>query len=430
MRSHRAYIGLLVAPAIFAGLLFVTGAWAATQETILHSFRPSAIPPGLHAGTNDGYEPLYVNLIMDEAGNLYGTTAGGGIFGYGTVFKLTRTGDFWTEAVVYAFGHTQANGKGPVGGLIFDAAGNLYGTTRDGGDYNDGTVYELVHNADGTWTEKVLHSFNDTDGAGPYAPLIFDTAGNLYSTTQVGGAYNSGTAFELTPTGGGDWTEQVLHSFGYDTDGMYPTAPLVFDAGGNLYGTTGYGGEYQSGGTVFKLSPTMGGGWTEQVLHSFGSGVDGREPYAGGLIFDSFGNLYGTTAYGGINVCGEGSGNCGTVYELMPTGGGNWTEQVLYNFTDNFNDGHFPTSSLLFAAAGNLYGTTLYGGGRNNAGTVFKLTPAGGGWTEQLLYSFTGTNGDGTNPGGGLIPDGAGNLYGATFGGGAYDGGTVYEIAP
>ena len=181
---------------------------------------------------------------------------------------------------------------------------------------------------------------------------------------------------------------------------------------------------------MFKLSPAMGGGWTEQVLHSFGSGVDGREPYAGGLIFDSFGNLYGTTAYGGINVCGEGSGNCGTVYELMPTGGGNWTEQVLYNFTDNFNDGHFPTSSLLFDAAGNLYGTTLYGGGRNNAGTVFKLTPAGGGWTEQLLYSFTGTNGDGTNPGGGLIPDGAGNLYGATFGGGAYDGGTVYEIAP
>ena len=166
------------------------------------------------------------------------------------------------------------------------------------------------------WTEKLLHSFNDTDGALPRAGLIFDAAGNLYGTTSEGGAYSWGTVFELTPAGGGNWTETVLHSFGNGTDGASPYAGLIFDAAGNLYGTAWQGGTYFYG-TVFELTPTAGGGWTETVLHSFGNGADGYYPYSG-LIFDAAGNLYGTTGGGGTYSCNRGLYHCGTVFELTP----------------------------------------------------------------------------------------------------------------
>jgi len=433
MRGERLHIGLMTALGILAALLFVTSAWAADPETVLHSFRASPTTFRYHAGLDDGWEPFYANLAMDAAGNLYGTTWGGGIFNYGTIFKLTRTNGGWTESVLFAFGYDYNTGHYPSGGLTLDAAGNLYGTTTGGGEYNSGIVFELVNNGDGTWTEQVLHNFDNTDGFGPDATLIFDSSGNLYGTTGGGGAYQNGTAFELTPTGGGNWSETVLHSFGNGTDGVSPMSPLVRDSAGNLYGTTWLGGTHQCGGggcgTVFELSPAVGGGWTEQVIHNFSnSGGDGNGPWSGALIFDASGNLYGTTTTGGAYLCEGGSTGCGTVYEVSPAGDGNWTEQVLYSFNGAGTSGWNLTCSLLFDAAGNLYGTTYFGGAFE-AGAVFELTSSGGVWTEQVLHSF-GQGNDGATPGAGLIWDAAGNLYGTTLGGGVYGDGTAYEVTP
>ncbi|MGA8876750.1 MAG: choice-of-anchor tandem repeat GloVer-containing protein [Candidatus Korobacteraceae bacterium] len=340
------------------------------------------------------------------------------------------TSGAWTEKVLYSF-CAQTNctdGEGPHAGLIFDAAGNLYGTTLSGGiygGYGAGTVFELTPTAGGGWTEQVLHSFgNGADGLTLYSGLISDAAGNLYGTTYYGGTYGYGTAFELTPAAGGGWTEQVLYSFG--TDGSDPSAGLIFDAAGNLYGTTYIGGgDYR--GTVFELTPAAGGGWTEGVLHNF-TYYDGQQPWAG-PIFDAAGNLYGTTYYGGLYLaCPGGASDCGTVFELMP-GGGRWGETILHNFGTG-GDGFSPTAGLILDAAGNLYGTT-YGGGTYNqyGGTVFELTPGVGGWTETLLHSF-GNGTDGEAPDGALVFDTAGNLYGTTGGGGTYGGGTVFELTP
>ena len=223
------------------------------------------------------------------------------------------------------------------------------------------------------WMEKVLHSFNNngTDGYEPYfGSLIFDAAGKLYGTTTTGGTSGDGTVFELTPTGGGGWTEQVLYSFGNTPDGAYANAVPIFDAAGNLYGTTSEGGTNRDG-TVFELMPAGGGSWTETLLHSFNNnGTDGFLPNAG-LIFDAAGNLYGTTYYGGAGGGCQPNG-CGTVVELTPTAGGGWTEQVLFSF--NGTDGAIPVAGLIFDATGKVYGTTTEGG-TLNAGTVFELTP-------------------------------------------------------
>ena len=430
MRGNRLSVRLSAALAIIAATLLVTSTWAAAQETVLHNFN----------GT-DGDVPT-AGLIFDKNGNLYGTTSQGGTGncynGYGdihcgTVFELSPIqGGGWTETVLYSFNWNGngTDGTNPGGGLIFDAAGNLYGTTVYGGTYGYGTVFELTPAAGGTWTEKVLWSFgNGTDGANPGGGLIFDAAGNLYGTTVYGGTYGYGMVFELTPAAGGTWTEKVLWSFGNGTDGYQPFAGLIFDAAGNLYGTTVSGGTYLYNGTVFELTPAAGGGWTEQVLHSFNyNGTDGIWPYAG-LIFDAAGNLYGTTDSGG--AYGD-----GTVFELMPGQGGIWTEGVLYSFLCspfNCTDGYSPQAGLIFDAAGNLYGTTSEGG-TYHYGTVFELTPAaGGGWTETVLYSF-GNGTDGVGPVAGLIFDAAGNLYGTTaYGGtgvdGLNEGGTVFELA-
>src|SRR5208337_2813918 len=204
-------------------------------------------------------------------------------------------GGGWTEKVLYSFKFTGMDGTYPNPGLIFDAAGNLYGTTSYGGAYGSyGTVFELTPTKGGGWTEQVLHSFNydGTDGADPFAGLIFDAAGNLYGTTQSGGTYGPGTVFELTPMQGGGWKEQVLYSFNFNgADAEYPYAGLIFDKAGNLYGTTEAGGTHYrttrfggtyNVGTVFELTPTQGGGWTEKLLHSFNNtGKDGYRPYAG-----------------------------------------------------------------------------------------------------------------------------------------------------
>jgi uncharacterized repeat protein (TIGR03803 family) len=366
------------------------------------------------SGGTDGGSPAG-GLIFDGAGNLYGTTNGGGTYSGGTVFELSpAAGGGWTETVIHSFGNG-TDGNGPEAGLIFDAAGNLYSTTNGGGTYNGGTVFELTPQAGGGWTETVIHSFGSgTDGAGPWAGLIFDAAGNLYSTTKGGGTYNGGTVFELTPQAGGGWTEQVLHSFQGGADGAQPYAGLIFDAAGNLYGTTYFGGAYGYYGTVFDLTPAAGGTWTEKVLYNFSGFPDGINP-VGGLIFDGTGNLYGTTYLGG--TYGK-----GTLFELTPAGGGTWTEQVLHNF-GNGNDGATPSSGLITDTAGNLYGTTPDGGSYFR-GTVFRFNAQG----LVLLHSFSGT--DGSGPEASLTLDAAGNLYGTTGQGGASNDGTVFEFTP
>jgi uncharacterized repeat protein (TIGR03803 family) len=391
MRGKRFSVAFRATVLIFTVTLFVMRSWAAS-ETVLYSF----------GNGTDGAYPI-AGLIFDTAGNLYGTTLFGGSYGNGTVFELTpQAGGGWTENVLYSFGNG-ADAANPQAGLVFDAAGNLYGTTYSGGSYGNGTVFELTTKAGGGWTEQVIYSFgNGTDGAGPSAGLIFDAAGNLYGTTFYGGTYGGGTVFELTPQAGRGWTEQVLYSFCSQAncaDGFYANTGLVFDAAGNLYGTTYQGGDYfegiNDGGTVFELTP-QAGGWTEKVLYSFGNGTDGAGPN-GSLIFDGVGNLYGPTSYGGTGWCsGLSRRECGTVFELTPQAGGGWTENVLHTFSHNptlgIYDGSWPEGSLIFDAAGNLYGTTLFGGfhgGKRGHGAVFKLTPkAGGGWKEKVLHSF------------------------------------------
>jgi uncharacterized repeat protein (TIGR03803 family) len=376
----------------------------------------------LHSFNGKNGSTPYAGLIFDTAGNLYGTTFSGGAYGDGTVFELTpEAGGGWTETVLHSFNGN--DGSAPYAGLIFDAAGNLYGTTFSGGAYGDGTVFELTPEAGGGWTETVLHAFNGNDGQFTYAGLIFDTTGNLYGTTLYGGAHGNGTVFELTPEVSGSWTETVLHNFDDNgKDGNNPYAGVIFDAVGNLYGTT-YGGGTYDGGTVFELTPGASGSWTETILHNFSDSTTdgiGLNPYAG-LIFDAAGNLYGTTE--------EGSYGYGSVFELTPKAGGHWTAKLLLPFGWYGKDGKYPAASLIFDAAGNLYSTT-HGGGAYVSGTVFELNPEAPYHSQTILHSFDDNGRDGVNPYAGVIFDGSGNLYGTTLGGGAFSQGTVFEITP
>jgi uncharacterized repeat protein (TIGR03803 family) len=386
---------------------------AAQRETVLYSFGSGGITP-------------YAGLLLDSAGNLYGTTAAGGANDAGTVFELTRAASGgWTETTLHSF--TGADGDFPIASLLMDSVGNLYSTTADGGAYGAGTVFELTRSANGTWTETVLRSFNGSDGATPLSSLIFDGEGNLYGASNSGGISNFGAVFELRPSTSGSWTENLLYSFRHGLQSGGPYGGLVFDSSGNLYGTTFQGGGYADG-IVFELVQNAGGGWMEKVLHIFNYS-DGVGP-SSSLIFDSFSNLYGTTEGGGGTACGTteigGIRGCGVVFELKPQSGGGWTEQVLHRFGSG-TDGAYPKGSLVMDATGNLYGTSA-GGGAYNGGTVFQLIPLTDGlWTEKILYSFTG-GADGFLPQGAVIFDAAGNLYGTTYGGGAYGNGTVFEI--
>ncbi len=274
------------------------------------------------------------------------------------------------------------DGEFPVAGLIFDQAGNLYGTTEYGGALAAGTVFKLAPNADGSWRESVLHSFcsrtNCGDGAEPLASLIFDQAGNLYGATEYGGALAAGTVFKLAPNADGSWRESVLHSFCSRTncgDGAEPFASLIFAQAGNLYGATEYGGAH-GGGTVFKLAPNADGSWRESVLHSFCSRTncgDGAQPVAG-LVFAQAGNLYGTTFDGGDQgLCSfTGAVGCGVVFKLTPNLNGGWEEAVLHTFADH--PGANPGAGLIFDPAGNLYGTST-GDSIGTFGSVFEITP-------------------------------------------------------
>jgi uncharacterized repeat protein (TIGR03803 family) len=385
----------------------------------------------------DGNNP-YSGILVDASGHLYGTTFYGAKRDFGVVFELTpKSGGGWAEKVL-------ADGLvHPEAGLTADAAGHLYGTSRGycSDEYcNVGFVFEVKHSGN-SWKESIIYQFTgSSDGATPEAGLILDGSGNLYGTTTAGGYFGGdcygtgcGTVFELTPNSGGVWTETVLYSFTGGGEGGAPSTGLTLDASGNLYGTAG-GGAYRSG-LVFELSPSNGG-WTEQVLYSFGQGSDGTNPSAN-LTLDKAGNIYGTTFFGGgQGTCDIDGSNkfCGTVFELTPNSGGTWTESLLYRFTGG-SDGAEPRTQLVFDDSGNLYGATEYGGNPKcqteigvGCGTVFELTNLGGNWTERVLHGFDGN--DGQFPIGDVAFDNKGNVYGTTGGGGAYKKGVVFEVTP
>jgi uncharacterized repeat protein (TIGR03803 family) len=415
MRGRKRSIGLIAALATMAATLALTATHAlAAEEKVLHSFSDNGL---------DGYN-VSPGVVLGASGNLYGTTLQGGAYGDGAVFGLTpEAGGGWRETLLHSFNQDGTDGFNPYGTVILDAAGNLYGTTCCGGASKGGAVFELSPIEGGGRQETTLCAFgqNATDGTEPLGSLVFDGAGSLYGTTNQGGTYNYGTVFKLTRTSGGNWTEAVLYSFDAN-DGHYPSSSLVIDGLGNLYGTTPYYGP-GGGGTAFELTPTAGGSWVETILHSFStSGGDGYEPDHW-LIFDGAGNLYGTTYDGGTY-------DYGTVFELKPSTGGAWTEAVLHSFDNRGGvQGYWPAAGLVFDAAGNLFGTTVLGGAYGE-GTVFGLAPqSNGDWAERTLYGF-GRSGDGQIPDSGLIFDAKGNLYGTTQAGGAYGGGTVFEFRP
>ncbi len=426
MRGKKLSIGLNVVLALFVmGTIMASTHAAAQTETVLINFNRNDKLVG-------GLEPD-AGLIFDGAGNLYGTTIAGGTecaadAGCGTVFKLTpKAGGGWAETVLHNFNFNGQDGVNPAAGVIFDGAGNLYGTTLGGGAYGYGTVFELERTEAGGFAEKILHSFgkNASDGRAPCAGVILDAAGNIYGTTSAGGFFGTGAVFEVEHTSSGGLAEKILHSFtNKGTGGSDPLAGLIFDTAGNLYSTTSWGGAYGSG-TVFELTPTAGGSWTETVLYAFGfERPDGINPDTG-VIFDAAGNLYGTTI-GSSVAAGK-----GTVFELSPTASGTWTERILYTFCskNDCTDGTIPRDGVIFDAAGNLYGTTSAGGAAYHepGGTAFELKPAGdGSWTLTVLHSFV----DDASPLASLIFDTSGNLYGTTYNGGAFGGGTVFEITP
>src|ERR1700733_13909644 len=345
-----------------------------------------------------------------------------------------------SEKVVYSF-VGPPDGRVPLGALVADGAGNLYGTTSEGGNSTNctngcGTIFELSPpaTAGGAWTDTILHSFQGAplDGAGPFGALIFDYQGNLYGTTTSGGGGNGGSVFELSPpsTPGGAWTETVLwaNSASDATDGSQLYGKVVMDPEGNLYGTT-YAGGSHGAGTVFELvAPKISGGhWTKRVLHDFGAVAnDGANPWAGLLLRG--GVLYGTTYRGG--TVGQ-----GIVFELVRKPGP-WTESILYNF--NGSGGGYPLAGLIADSAGNLYGTTGYKGSDPCAcGTVYELSPPsapGDPWQETTLHSFTG-GGDGAFPRAELWRDKSGDLFGTASlggkgGGSGGGGGTVFKLDP
>ena len=387
---------LLLAFVFVFGLVAVTIPRAHAQTfKVIHSF----------TGGSDGGNPLD-GLTADGAGKLYSTANTGGAFGYGAVFEVNKNG----ESVLYSFaGGT--DGANPEGGLITDKAGNLYGTTTAGGGVeNAGTVFMVTVSG----AEQVLYTFPaGKNGATPEAGLAMDAEGNLYGTTTAGGANGNGTVFRLTaPKTGGTWTETLLYSFGNGTDGAVPVAGVTL-LEGSIYGTTSAGGVYGYG-TIFQLTPS-GSAWTEKILQNFQDGDDGAIPYAG-LIPDKSGNLYGAATEGG-------AGGGGTIFELIPANGG-WTFNVLYSNPGWGISGSF--RNLTLDASGNLYGTT-HCDGANDAGTVYKLTPASGSWTYTSLYVFKGGS-DGLYSFSNPLLD-AGHLYGTTKQGGADGNGVVWEVA-
>jgi len=408
MQSTKSSRSSVVVSAISIAVLFLlTGTLALAQtEKVLYSFQGGA----------DGSSPSIV-LVADSAGNLYGTTSDGGASacdeGCGTVFELSPgPGGQWTKSVLYSF-QGGSDGAVPTAGVIFDAAGNLYGTTSVGGKDHDGTVFELSPSGSG-WTETTLYTFtNKKDGGYPIAGLLRDSAGNLFGTTLFGGHAHGGVVFKLTLSGG-SWSESVLHAFTGRKDGIDPESGLIMDEDGVLYGSTD--------STVFRLTPPSPGHpkWMFKVLSTPDGGPIGPATLFGG----NNGVLYGTQKFG------TGPANAGAAFQVAPPARhGHWTGSSIYVFNGG-SDGLYPYGGVIGDAAGNLYGTTS-GDGHASFGTVFKLTPPaqGSNWTKTNLYSFKGGT-DGSLPYSGLLLGSGGVLYGTTTAGGSSGNGTVFEILP
>jgi uncharacterized repeat protein (TIGR03803 family) len=380
---------------------------------------------------NDGVDPQ-AGVVFDNAGNLYGTASVGGINNHGTVFELSRPASPgpWTETVPRQF-HTGPGGNVPEGRLIVAPTGELFGTTLQGGANNAGIAYMLLPPvAPGDrWRERVLYSFGNFpgDGVNPNAGLL---AGNnvLYGVAS-GGANFTGAVFQLTPPSvrGKPWTETVLYSFtGFGSvDAAFPSSELIMDRKGNLYGTALLGGANILG-AVYQLSPPAGNGsWTEKVIFSF-SGTDGSSP-AGHLLLDASGTLFGTADGGGAS-------GSGAVFQLVPPAapGGPWTQTVLYSFSGGV-DGSSPAAGVILGKNGRLFGTAQHGGNggpKISGGVVFALDPPaipGGPWNETVLYAFGGP--DGFLPASTLKLRG-GILYGTTAEGGTFGTGTVFALKP
>jgi uncharacterized repeat protein (TIGR03803 family) len=401
-------------------IMFVVAVCGQTAQaqtfTVLHSFTDGA----------DGGAP-YAGVTIDGGGNLYGTTFYGGTGNNGAIYKLKHSGSGWTVDDLYNF-EGGNDGYNPQARVIFGPNGTLYGTTELGSEQINcnglcGTVFNLApsinicHSATCPWTHTVLYDFNwNPDARVPgLGDVLFDGSGNIYGTTIFGGPGDSGAAYKLTSSG----TESIVYYFGQsDTDGSNPYAGLIFDASGNLWGTTSVGGSGAGYGTVFELVPS-GGSWTENIIYSFQNGSDGGFPYAG-LIRDQSGNFYGATGEGG-------SGNGGTVFELSPSGS-SWTFTTLYSFTGSSERQCGPRAPLTMDSSGNLYGTT-WCDGTDNAGSVFKLTHSGSSWTYTSLHDFTGGS-DGSIPFSNVVFDSSGNLYGTASSGGSDAYGVVWEITP
>jgi uncharacterized repeat protein (TIGR03803 family) len=375
----------------------------------------------LHAFTNgsDGGAPD-AGLISDSNGNLYGTALDGGAYGYGTVYKLTHSASGWTETVLYNFGGGTGDGAFPEYDLAFDAAGNLYGTTAEGGiDWNTGgwgTVFELTPSGS-VWTERVLHFF--ASGNRPSSGLIIDTAGDMFGEIGGSAAGAGGSIYRMKNASTG-WKFRTLFKFDGTDNGNYPNGGLILDGAGNLYGMTNNEGAVCCG-TVFEVKHGANDTWTQRILYSFASGTDGGFPNAP-LVSNGPGKLYGTTSTGGDLSCGN--GGCGVVFELSLSGG-IWTETVLHSFTDS-PDGNNSSAGMTFDKAGNLFGTTVIGGA-DGYGSVFKLMPqSAGGWKETILYSFTNGN-DGAYPSNALLLR-LGNIYSTASSGGQFGWGSVFEL--
>lgn len=422
MRSGKSLPHIFLSLAVIGSLLlFAENAMASgPQEHTLYTF----------SGESQGGGPYEMDgLIADQAGNLYGTARVGGQGGGGVVFELTPpsvAGGRWTETVLYSFPSRGDGDDFPMGGLTFDAAGNLYGTTADGGT-GYGSAFELSPPAisGGAWTLTTLHQFaGGSDGEDPVTGVILDSNGNVYGTTYYGGAANIGTVFELTPPAvqGEAWTETLLHTFaesnGFYPGGAYPNGGLLLSPEGALLGTTSRGGDADSNGVVFKLVPPATGQttWREEVLHTFTGGSDGASPF-GDLALASGGSFYGVATNGGFK-------NYGTIYQMTPPAGvgDSWTETTAYTFTGGGNDA-YPVSVLLHS--GNLYGTTV--GFDGVCGEVFELTLQNGVWVETIIHEFATT--DGNYPVARLTFNNN-KFFGTTLSGGANQQGVFFEVIP
>ena len=405
------------------GAIFATAVLAQAQTfSVLHNFTDGA----------DGAGPRSA-LTIGPGGAVYGTAEVGGTHGYGTVFRLNQVNSAWVFTSLYEFTGGSDGGE-PIGGVVIGPGGALFGTTQQGGIGNNGVVFSLrppstfCRSLTCYWNETLLHSFTGApDGFNPWGEkLVFDSAGNIYGTTTNGGVHGGGTVFELSPSGGGEYTESIIHDFSGSPDGAFPFAGVTFDAAGNLYGTTGNGGTGRGCefgcGTAFQLTPSNGS-WQENVLVNFDFGL---AEFAGGyypnspIILDASGNLYGTTIYSGQIYLD------GIVFKLAPSGGG-FTPSLFYAFDSSCQ----PYGGVIMDSAGNFFGQCTTGGA-SNIGWIFELTNCSQSCVLVDLHDFNGR--DGGMPTSPVTLDANGNLYGATGYGGTSINcqlgcGVVWEIA-